>query len=131
MLIDCDFNGYVDLQTFPKQITLSVPVRINWQKESIVNHGQEGVWYYGKLNEQAAPREIEPFDVSNTYHYLFLLNPKSNKNECSTHQYLIRYWDSSIYVPMMNNLIILVKEIDDRWDITFNSISLVGIDYKA
>lgn len=133
-------NKYIDLQIHPGQIVISVPVRMECQKEkkNKVNFGKEGVWYLGLTYSHDTPIPLEPSDKEG-YSYSFTLCPQPGRlcDEILKHTYLVRYLDNSTSYNLIQNMLITISWVagqnkdDKRWDLSYDSISLIGIDYDC
>jgi len=137
MLIDANNPRYISMNE-EEGIVIAIDVHEDWELERLnrIEQGKEGVFYatddkfeYGPLT----PIETEMEDQS-VGRALFRLKPdlKSTRWKSWIHRYLIRYWDTNMYVPYISSFVLQLQEFhqedgDPIWQICTPDWTLHGV----
>lgn len=123
MLIDA--VGHVDLQSFPGEVVVEVPYRVDWELEhgyaTDPTHGQEGVWYLRPGAETPLhPRQRE-------WPHLYHLVPTSD--DCD-HLWVVYFWDRIGLCRFMRTRTVKLQSYDTdegkRWRIKIDDAPTFG-----
>jgi hypothetical protein len=138
--IDTDSPGYFSMSEFPDEVVVSVRKRTEWELELGVTRsetGQEGAWYVDP--EEMGHVRLEPFseegegEKGNWRFLLFRLRPSDKQGPgIQEHRFLLRSWNSDVYVPRMESAVLILKRHETRggdvtWELKTPKATLYGI----
>lgn len=127
------------MSEYEGMIALSVPVRSNWELEDHVNaieQGTEGVWIYeDDLARMPIPVPVMEMQGDAVLYrrpiYRLRHEPTAPMNQIKRYRYLVRYWNSDVYVPRIDTAVYTLTEHHNEnghsWEVSTPDFTLWGV----
>ena len=140
MLLEVDNPRRASMSEFEGMIALSVPVRSNWELEDrTIDQGFEGVWIYeDDLVRTPVPVPVPIMEMQGdggaTYRrpiYRLRHEPTAPMNQIRRYRYLVRDWNSDVYVPRIDTAVYTLTEHHGEhgrsWEVATPDFTLWGV----